>query len=51
MCIRDRPPGIGFEWTGQSYEEQQAGSQASLLFGLSILIVFLVDVYKRQGPF
>lgn len=36
------PPGIGFEWTGQSYEEQQAGSQASLLFGLSILIVFLV---------
>lgn len=36
------PQGIGFEWTGQSYEEQQAGSQATLLFALSILIVFLV---------
>lgn len=36
------PHGVGFEWTGQSYEEKQAGSQASLLFALSILIVFLV---------
>lgn len=36
------PDGIGFEWTGQSYEERVAGSQASLLFALSILIVFLV---------
>lgn len=36
------PQGIGFEWTGQSYEELQAGSQATVLFGLSILIVFLV---------
>ena len=30
------------KWTGQSYEEKLAGSQATLLFGLSILIVFLV---------
>lgn len=36
------PQGVGFEWTGQSYEEQLAGSQATLLFALSILIVFLV---------
>jgi hydrophobe/amphiphile efflux-1 (HAE1) family protein len=36
------PQGVGFEWTGQSYEEQLAGSQATLLFSLSILIVFLV---------
>ena len=36
------PQGVGFEWTGQSYEEKLAGSQATLLFGLSILIVFLV---------
>lgn len=33
--------GIGFQWAGQSYEEQQSGSQASLLFAVSILIVFL----------
>ncbi len=34
--------GIGFEWAGQSLEEKQSGSQAILLFGLSILMVFLV---------
>ena len=34
--------GIGFEWAGQSLEEKQSGSQAVILFGLSILIVFLV---------
>lgn len=36
------PQGVGFEWTGQSYEEKQSGSQAMILFGLSILVVFLV---------
>ena len=35
------PRGIGFEWTGLSYEEQQAGSQAPVLYGLSVLVVFL----------
>lgn len=33
--------GIGFSWSGQSYEEVLSGSQANILFGLSILIVFL----------
>jgi len=36
------PDGIGFEWTGISYEEKQAGGQIGLLLGLSVLIVFLV---------
>lgn len=35
------PPGIGFEWTGTSAEQQQSSSQAPLLYGLSILVVFL----------
>src|SRR5207253_6985943 len=35
------PPGIGFEWTGTSLQQQQSGSQAPLLYGLSILVVFL----------
>jgi multidrug efflux pump len=35
------PAGIGFEWTGVSLQQQQSGSQAPLLYGLSILIVFL----------
>lgn len=35
------PAGIGFEWTGLSYQERLSGSQAPALFALSILVVFL----------
>ncbi|WP_370052218.1 efflux RND transporter permease subunit [Neptunomonas sp.] len=35
------PGGIGLEWTGLSYQEQASGSQAPMLYGLSLLIVFL----------
>ncbi len=35
------PSGIGFEWSGQSLEERISGNQAPLLYGVSILIVFL----------
>jgi multidrug efflux pump len=35
------PPGFGYEWTGQSLQEIQSGSQAPILIGLSILLVFL----------
>ena len=36
------PPGIGFEWSGISSEEKTSGQQAPLLFGISLLVVFLV---------
>jgi hydrophobe/amphiphile efflux-1 (HAE1) family protein len=35
------PAGIGFEWTGVSLQERQAGSQTLLLYTLSIAVVFL----------
>ncbi len=35
------PQGIGYEWTGISYEEQLSGGQAPMLYALSLLIVFL----------
>jgi multidrug efflux pump len=35
------PQGMGIEWTGLSYEERQSGSQAPLLYALSLLVVFL----------
>jgi multidrug efflux pump len=35
------PPGIGFEWSGTSYEERASGSQAPALYALSLLVVFL----------
>ncbi len=36
------PPGIGFEWSGQSLEEKLSSGQAPLLFGLSLIVAFLV---------
>ncbi len=35
------PEGIGFEWTGLSYEEKNAGAQAPALYAISLLVVFL----------
>lgn len=35
------PAGIGFEWTGLSYQERQAGAQAPALYAISLLVVFL----------
>jgi multidrug efflux pump len=35
------PPGVGFEWTGLSFEEKLSGSQAPLLYALSLTVVFL----------
>ncbi|CAM2959376.1 efflux RND transporter permease subunit [Vibrio diazotrophicus] len=39
--VAQLPQGIGLQWTGASYQEVQTGSQAPLLYALSILIVFL----------
>ncbi|MBN2751318.1 MAG: efflux RND transporter permease subunit [Rhodospirillaceae bacterium] len=35
------PPGIGYDWTGLSYEERLAGSQAPMLYAISLIVVFL----------
>ncbi|OPY84638.1 MAG: Multidrug efflux pump subunit AcrB [Syntrophus sp. PtaU1.Bin208] len=35
------PQGIGFDWTGLSYQERMAGSQAGLLYAFSIFVIFL----------
>jgi hydrophobe/amphiphile efflux-1 (HAE1) family protein len=35
------PAGFGYSWTGISLQQVQAGSQAPLLYALSILVVFL----------
>src|SRR3546814_235898 len=37
----DLPPGFGYDWTGQSYQEILSGNQATMLMVLSILVVFL----------
>jgi multidrug efflux pump len=42
--ISTLPDGVGYEWTGLSYQEKAAGAQAPLLFALAILVVFLLLV-------
>ncbi len=39
---KDLQPGIGFEWTGVSLQEKEAGAQAPALYALSLLFVFLL---------
>lgn len=39
--VAQLPAGLGFEWTGMSHEELQAGKQAPMLYAVSILVVFL----------
>ena len=39
--IKQLPEGISYEWTGQSYQLRLSGSQAPLLYGISVLFVFL----------
>ncbi|MBJ3816119.1 efflux RND transporter permease subunit [Shimwellia pseudoproteus] len=35
------PKGIGFDWTGMSYQERLSGQQAPALYALSLVVVFL----------
>ncbi len=39
--VAQLPPGLGFEWSGTSFEERLSGVQAPFLFGLSLVVVFL----------
>ncbi|MCD6663044.1 MAG: efflux RND transporter permease subunit [Comamonas sp.] len=39
--MKTLPAGMGIEWTGASLQERQSGSQAPLLYAVSILFVFL----------
>ncbi|WP_318374782.1 efflux RND transporter permease subunit [Enterobacter sp.] len=35
------PSGIGFDWTGMSYQERLSGNQAPALYAISLMVVFL----------
>ncbi|MBG0807911.1 efflux RND transporter permease subunit [Methylosinus sp. H3A] len=39
--IEKLPPGVGYEWTGLSYEEQKSGSQTAALYAISLTVVLL----------
>lgn len=42
LCDQSLPPGMGYEWTTISYQQVTAGNTGTLIFGFSVLLVFLV---------
>ena len=41
QLVAKLPPGVGYEWTGISYEQQKAGSQTGPLYAISLIVVLL----------
>jgi HAE1 family hydrophobic/amphiphilic exporter-1/multidrug efflux pump len=39
--VKGLPAGIGYEWSGLSYEERLSGANAPALYAISLLVVFL----------
>ncbi len=39
--IKRLPRGVGYDWSGLSYQERQAGAHAAPLYAFSILVIFL----------
>jgi HAE1 family hydrophobic/amphiphilic exporter-1 len=42
LAKKTLPPGVGFEWTAMSYQEKLVGGSVGLVFGLALLLVYLV---------
>jgi hydrophobe/amphiphile efflux-1 (HAE1) family protein len=40
--LKELPDGYGYNWTGISLQEKEVGSQAPLLYGISIVFIFLL---------
>ncbi|MDF7662471.1 efflux RND transporter permease subunit [Erwiniaceae bacterium L1_54_6] len=41
QLAKQLPPGIGYDWTGMSYQERMSGQQAPALYAISLIVVFL----------
>lgn len=39
--VKQLPPGIGYDWSGLSYQERQSSAQTAPLYAFSILVIFL----------
>jgi HAE1 family hydrophobic/amphiphilic exporter-1 len=42
MAAHILPPGFGFEWTSTAFQERLAAGATTIIFGLSLLLVYLV---------
>ena len=54
LCEQNLPEGMGYEWTNISYQEVTAGNAGIFVFGLGVILIFLVlaALYESWGlPF
>jgi multidrug efflux pump subunit AcrB len=42
LATKELPAGFGYEWTGLSFQEKQAGGTQGPIFGMAMVFVFLV---------
>jgi len=40
-AVEKLPKGVGYDWTGLSYQERMSSSQAPLLYAFSVFVIFL----------
>lgn len=45
------PDSMGYDWTGMAYQEKEAGGQTLWIFGLAILMVYLVLAAQYESWF
>ncbi|CCQ89500.1 RND efflux system, multidrug resistance protein [Nitrospina gracilis 3/211] len=49
LAARTLPAGMGFEWSGMSYQEVAAGSQGPIIFALALIFVYLFLVAQYES--
>ncbi|MBI5250526.1 MAG: efflux RND transporter permease subunit, partial [Desulfomonile tiedjei] len=42
MADKRLPTGIGYQWTTMAFQQKKAGAQGVIVFGMAILVVFLI---------
>jgi HAE1 family hydrophobic/amphiphilic exporter-1 len=51
IAAKTLPPGMGYEWTALSYQEKIVGNQMFVVFGLALLLVYLVLAGQYESWF
>jgi hydrophobic/amphiphilic exporter-1 (mainly G- bacteria), HAE1 family len=51
IAARTLPAGVGYSWTAMSYQEKLVGNQMFIVFGLAMLLVYLVLAGQYESWF
>ena len=51
IANRTLPESIGYDWTGMAYQEKQIGGEGILVFGMAVLLVYLVLAAQYESWF